>query len=270
MIFKKSGQSWLGKSTKVLSDYPIFKDFFYFIFSVFAVHSFYLLYVDPLSAVGLEEAMSKGAVPERTLWLILKDFEQELCLVLGFWCLLLLFDRYQAFNDDSRLINIDFLRLDSEDLSSEKIVGRLAEAEELKLNSYLVPGVRTFWDNYLKTSSVEAAKRACFDFYELREEGLESKLQLVNFVLWAIPSVGFLGTVRGIGQALAEADQALSGDIASVALNLGIAFNSTFVALILSLVLTFVASGLRGRDGERIIKCKSYIADSLCERLTRI
>ena len=106
------------------------------------MHSFYLLYVDPLSAVGLEEAMSKGAVPERTLWLILKDFEQELCLVLGFWCLVLLFDRYR-FNDDSRLINIDFLGLDSEDLSSEKIVRRLTEAEELKLNSYLVPGVRT-------------------------------------------------------------------------------------------------------------------------------
>ena len=46
---------------------------------------------------------------------------------------------------------------------------RLTEAEELKLNSYLVPGVRTFWD-LLKNSSVESAKRACFDFYELRRK----------------------------------------------------------------------------------------------------
>ena len=75
---------------------------------------------------------------------------------------------------------------------------------------------------------------------------MESKLQLVNYVLWAIPSVGFLGTVRGIGQALAEADQALSGNIAVVALNLGIAFNSTFVALILSLILTFLPLRLEG------------------------
>jgi biopolymer transport protein ExbB/TolQ len=256
--------------TKALGDYPIIKDLIYVLIALFVVHSFYLLYVEPLSASGIEDAIIRGVVPERTLWLILKDFEQELCLILGAWCLLLLFDRYQTFNDDSRLINIDFLELQAPATTKEKIVERLNEAESLQLNSYLVPGVRTFWDNYATTGSTESAKRASFEFYELREEGLESKLQLVNFVLWAIPSVGFLGTVRGIGQALAEADEALSGNISSVALNLGIAFNSTFVALILSLVLTFAASSLRGRDGDRIIKCKAYIADALCERLARL
>ena len=213
--------------------------------------------------------MQLGKVPERTLWLILKDFEQEAVLVLGLWCLLLLFERYKTFNDDARLLNVDFLELNDSKFSSEQIESRLAEAEGLALNSYLVPGIRSFWDYYLMFGSIEGARRASFDFYVLREESLESRLQLVNFILWAIPSVGFLGTVRGIGQALAEADKALSGDIASVALNLGIAFNSTFVALILSLALTFIASGLRGRDGERIIKCKSYISDNLCVRLSK-
>lgn len=258
----------MEKLTRILTDYPIAKDLLYLLLSLFVIHSFYLLYVDPLSAIGIAESINDGSVPERTLWLVLKDFEQELCLIMGGWCLLLLLDRYQAFNADSRLINIDFVDLKSELFTSEKLEKRLLEAEDLRLNSYLVPGIRTFWDSYSSTGSVEKAKRASFDFYELREESLESRLQLVNFVLWAIPSVGFLGTVRGIGQALAEADRALSGDISSVALNLGIAFNSTFVALILSLILTFVASGLRGRDGDRIIKCKAYIADALCERLS--
>jgi biopolymer transport protein ExbB/TolQ len=255
----------MGKYLKIFREYPALLDLAYFILSLFLIHSFYLFYVDPISLAELEQAAQTGTVPQRTIWLILKDFEQELALVLGFW--FLLFDRYKTFNDDARLINIDFLRLKSESFSFEGLEDRMIEAEKLKLNSYILPGVRIFWDNYRVSNSVERAKKASFDFYLLREESLESKLQLVNFVLWAIPSVGFLGTVRGIGQALAEADEALSGNIATVALNLGIAFNSTFVALILSLILTFIASGLRGRDGERIINCKSYIADKLCDRL---
>ena len=260
----------MNKYFKIFREYPALLDLAYFILSLFLIHSFYLLYVDPISLAELEQAGQLGTVPQRTVWLILKDFEQELALILGLWCLFLLLDRYKTFNDDARLINIDFLRLKSESFSIEGVQDRIIEAERLELNSYLLPGIRVFWDNFRISNSVEKAKSASFDFYLLREESLESKLQLVNFVLWAIPSVGFLGTVRGIGQALAEADQALSGNIATVALNLGIAFNSTFVALILSLILTFIASGLRGRDGERIINCKSYIADNLCERLENI
>ena len=100
----------------------------------------------------------------------------------------------------------------------------------MELNSFLVPGIRVFWDSYLANGSTKLAKEAMS--FQLREERLESKLQLVNYVLWAIPSVGFWE--RSVLVRLLEADQALSGNIAVVALNLGIAFNSTFVALILS------------------------------------
>ena len=102
---------------------------------------------------------------------------------------------------------------------------------------------------------------------DLEEQTLDARLQLVNFILWAIPSIGFLGTVRGIGQALADADQALAGDIASVALNLGIAFNSTFVALLLSITLTFIASSFKGRDIDRLVKCKRFINESLSNKI---
>ena len=121
-----------------------------------------------------------------------------------------------------------------------------------------------------RTESVEDAKSVVFEFYDLREEILDSRLQLVNFVLWAIPSIGFLGTVRGIGQALADADQALSGNIAGVALNLGVAFNSTFVALLLSLILTFLSTSLRGRDYDRLVRSKQFISEALGSYLTRI
>ena len=60
------------------------------------------------------------------------------------------------------------------------------------------------------------------------------------------------------------------GNIAGVALNLGVAFNSTFVALLLSLILTFLSTSLRGRDYDRLVRSKQFISEALGSHLTRI
>ena len=41
-------------------------------------------------------------------------------------------------------------------------------------------------------------------------------MSMIRHIAWAIPSIGFLGTVRGIGQAPGQAHQAAQGDIAGV------------------------------------------------------
>src|SRR5262245_65359898 len=53
----------------------------------------------------------------------------------------------------------------------------------------------------------------------------------VRYTVWAIPAIGFVGTVRGIGAALQQAHQAVSGNINGVTEALGITFNATFTAL---------------------------------------
>ncbi|MCK7511244.1 MAG: MotA/TolQ/ExbB proton channel family protein [Desulfobacterales bacterium] len=63
-------------------------------------------------------------------------------------------------------------------------------------------------------------------------ERLESELSMIRYIAWAIPSIGFLGTVRGIGDALNQAHQAIEGDIFGVTRSLGVAFNSTLIALL--------------------------------------
>ena len=62
---------------------------------------------------------------------------------------------------------------------------------------------------------------------------------MIRYIAWAIPSIGFIGTVRGIGEALGLAHKALEGDISGVTASLGLAFNSTLIALILSIILMF-------------------------------
>ena len=63
---------------------------------------------------------------------------------------------------------------------------------------------------------------------------------MIRYISWAIPSIGFIGTVRGIGEALGQADIAVQGDISGVTQSLGVAFNSTFIALLISIFLMFL------------------------------
>ena len=86
----------------------------------------------------------------------------------------------------------------------------------------------------------------------------DSENSIIRYLIWAIPSVGFIGTVRGIGGALANADQAIQGNISLMTENLGVAFNSTFVALLISIVLMFFFHQLQKVQDENIINIQKY------------
>ena len=146
----------------------------------------------------------------------------------------------------------------------------MKEAEATIKESTLVPALKTSLDAYTITESLEAARNAGLDYCYLREEVIESKLTTIKYILWAVPSIGFLGTVRGIGEALARADEAMQGDISGVASSLGVAFNSTFTALFISLFLTLIANSLRGREQEKIVRCKDFVSGDFLIQLKGI
>jgi len=84
---------------------------------------------------------------------------------------------------------------------------------------------------------------------------------MVRYIAWAIPSIGFIGTVRGIGQAMGYVHKAVEGDISGVTASLGLAFNSTFVALVLSIILMFLLYQLQLAQ-ERVV----LDTQTACER----
>lgn len=206
-------------------------------------------------------------LPARSFAIIVKDPEQEICFILGVWCLALLSFRYRLNDSDQSLLEADFTETTAPDQSEPALRRRLATADQLAPRSVLVPAVSIALDNYLVSRSLEQAQLAAFEHCNLREEVTDSSLTSVRYVLWAIPSIGFIGTVRGIGDALARANEAMSGDISGIAASLGVAFNSTFVALLVSLLLTLVANGLRGREQMRLVRCKTFIAGKFLVQL---
>jgi hypothetical protein len=80
---------------------------------------------------------------------------------------------------------------------------------------------------------------------------------LVRFIVWAIPIMGFLGTVIGITVAIASLSPTQLENISGVVAGLGTAFDTTATALGLSMVLMFLQfvldryeQGLLGRVDE--------------------
>jgi len=71
--------------------------------------------------------------------------------------------------------------------------------------------------------------------------------------------------VRGIGLALAFAEDALKGDITPVIDALGLAFNSTLVALILSMGLMYVMHVVQSRQEAFIIDIQTFCRSKLID-----
>jgi biopolymer transport protein ExbB/TolQ len=90
---------------------------------------------------------------------------------------------------------------------------------------------------------------------------------MVRYIAWAIPSIGFIGTVRGIGQALGQAHKAVEGDIFGVTQSLGVAFNSTLIALLISIVLMFLLYQLQLLQERYVLDTESYCEEKLTRQL---
>ena len=241
------------------------------------VHLVYMFWIDPSASQLLYIAQEQGEPPPRTLSIILKDPEQEICVILGLWCAWLWLFRYQLFMDEPHLLKTDFLDLRNKTAFNDDVLAELRNDVSVKLQNaphlQLLGVVETVLNTleprrpisqFKEASDIGAA--AC-DVYL---EQLDAKLSLNKYILWAIPSVGFLGTVRGIGEALGRADEALAGDITGVANSLGVAFNSTFCALFISLLLMLASYLLQGREERLVANYKRFIAADLIGKLTAV
>jgi biopolymer transport protein ExbB/TolQ len=116
----------------------------------------------------------------------------------------------------------------------------------------------TALQRFATTGSIQAVSDTIKENCEIESDRLDSEMSMVRYIAWAIPSIGFIGTVRGIGDALGQAYKAVEGDISGVTVSLGVAFNSTFVALVLSIILMFCLHQLQLSQERLVLNCQRY------------
>jgi biopolymer transport protein ExbB/TolQ len=102
---------------------------------------------------------------------------------------------------------------------------------------------------------------------DVEADRLDSELAMIRYIAWAIPAIGFIGTVRGIGDALAQAYRAVEGDISGVTASLGVAFNSTLIALLIGIVLMFVMHQLQLMQERLVLDTHAYCDERLIRHM---
>jgi biopolymer transport protein ExbB/TolQ len=240
------------------------------------VHALYVTVIRPQANSFLEQqAANMQADPEyiqqRSFFVVIKDYEQETCFVLMLWAFAILGFKGRTTYSQQKLLDQDLLHLpddlpigaeDTRDLAS-RVRSLPAHVQEYLLPRALLTAIERFG----ATRNVQDVSTAARDICESEGERMESELSIIRYIAWAIPSVGFIGTVRGIGDALGQAHRAVEGDITGVTSSLGVAFNSTFIALVISIVLMFFIHQLQLMQERLVLDSERYIDHWFIRRL---
>ena len=239
--------------------------------SIVAVHSVYIGYIRPEADLALQIAQAAGQSAPRDIVVILKDYEQEICLILMCWGAFLIGGKYLEIIKDRYLFNVDLIDTATEQEGG--LANAIEKLETLPVKVRETPLVRTLTASirrYLITGNVQDTSDAIETSVEAIAAKQEAESSMIRYLIWAIPSIGFIGTVRGIGQALSQADQALAGDIAGMTDSLGVAFNSTLVALLISIVLMFLLHQLQRMQDGLVVDTQAYCEAFLLNRISKV
>jgi biopolymer transport protein ExbB/TolQ len=248
------------------------QDWLYEVFAliviVILVQAVYATVIRPQAEATLAEnsaAMARDPdfVAEVSPYVVLKDYEQEICFILALWSIAIMARKAHGISRGRRLLETDLLQLsDGMKILPEdtREYARQVESMPDTTRTHLLPrALMGALHRFAATRNIQDVSTAARNVCETESERLDSELSMVRFVAWAIPAIGFVGTVRGIGQSLQQAHRAVEGDVSGVVAGLGVAFNSTLVALALSIVVMFMLHQIQLRQERLVLDIEEYI-----------
>ncbi|HBL42971.1 MAG TPA: hypothetical protein DDZ90_06205 [Planctomycetaceae bacterium] len=174
----------------------------------------------------------------------------------------------------------DTLPIDISEEISEKTVSRFIEhVKNLPVDpreSFLVNRVLRGLEHFsVLKSSAEVSSRLQSQS-EIDATAVDSSYTILKVFIWAIPILGFIGTVIGISAAVGgfsggmdkAADiSALKESLGSVTGGLSTAFDTTLVALVMSMLVMFPSSSMQKSEEDLLNWVDEYCNENLLKRL---
>jgi biopolymer transport protein ExbB/TolQ len=247
--------------------------------SIIIIHSFWTLVIRPRAEAVLGQRVevknsansTHRVLQLRSIYVILKDREQEICVTLCLWSLMLLGRQAWLTKKDRALLDRDYVKIGEAQVvlpEDARVHSRPLEAlPKEEQDGFLPRLLMVAYNRFGATRSVQDAAEAVRDECEFEAASMDTKLSMVRFTAWAIPAVGFVGTVRGIGAALQEAQGAMGGDISGVTMGLGVTFNATLTALCSCIIVMFWMHQLQQFQDRLVLDARTYVDRQLLRKL---
>lgn len=197
-----------------------------------------------------------------------------------FWAVVILVFKFRKIGRQCEVMLFDLLPGElSEDITPENVDRFLTNIRELPCRpseSFLIHRVQRALEHFRVRKSNPEVATLLASQSAIDGNAVESSYSLLRVFIWAIPILGFIGTVIGIGEAVAgfsgqmnaAADiSALKDKLGSITGGLGVAFDTTLVALVMSMILSFPASALQKEEEDILNQIDDYCNENLLIRL---
>ena len=156
----------------------------------------------------------------------------------------------------------DILQID--DLGAiRRQVAELAASEE----SFLPQLIDLSILQLFTSRSLEQTVEIYTSMLELISHRLDLAYQTTRFLMWCIPTTGFIGTVVGISIALEGMKDPAHMEFELITTGLAVAFYTTIVALVLSAILVLLQNVVQRREELALNRAAQYCLRNLINRV---
>jgi hypothetical protein len=218
-------------------------------------------------------AQPPGELSERLGRLLLGP-EQIICYGCFTWACFILLGRYYELSRQRRAFGLGLLPTEE----GARILPEDARPLQRKLDQVTARGgpyvlaamIRLALGKYAVSRSGRDVSETVRTQAEVDQGRLVTSMATVHYLAWAIPALGFLGTVRGLAMSLTltgREKESTAAFLDQATQHLNVAFDCTLVALALSLVLMFLVHSVQRDEEALVIDCQQYCLEHLVLRL---
>lgn len=185
-----------------------------------------------------------------------------------------LFARYVSARMEARQLTMNYLPEDertvlvAEDLGS--IYSELRTSPDLR-RCFLPRLIDRCILQFQSSNSSDQSASLLNTSVEMFIHEVDLRYNMLRYICWVIPSLGFIGTVIGIGAALEYAgdpkNAAATNLLNTVTGLLAVSFEGTFLALVLASILVFLQNVIQSKEEHALNLGAQYCLDNLINRL---
>ena len=185
-----------------------------------------------------------------------------------------LYVRFRAGNAEMAQLRCRYLPEDERTVLEAADLGaiyRVVHAAEGADRCFLPRLIQRAVLQFQSSQSIDQSSALLNTSIEMYLHEVDLRYSMLRYLAWLIPSLGFIGTVIGVGRALAYAGDPLNVQdpmlLNEVTRRLAISFNGTFLALLIAAVLVFLTNVAQSREEHALNAAGQYCLDNLINRL---
>jgi biopolymer transport protein ExbB/TolQ len=209
-----------------------------------------------------------------------RGFTPFLMVFLAFWSVAILFFKGTKIRLQRKALNVFILPDTAHFVLSPNTVNQVMDSIHQQIeqpkNFFLFNRIIGALSNLQNIGNISDVSDILRSYNEQDSEAVETSYSLLNGFLWAIPVLGFIGTVQGLSMAIGEFGNvlqeggnmgALVGSLQQVTGGLATAFETTLVALVLALFLHLWTTAMRKAEEELLLACSEYCNQNIVAHL---